>query len=184
MRRLTGYAFRAKWICNLFVDAAEATQNIVPLATGAYSVTVTDNNNCTASDAVNVNFVPMPLVDLGDDKIAYEGEHIGIFASINLGNATGGTYNWMPDTLLSCADCQNTVALAIDTITYILIYTDNYGCSASDDIVVNVLPVGDIFWPNAFTPNGDGNNDIFLPFGSGVKTNKLANVQPLGRKSF
>ncbi len=165
-------------------STAEATQNIVPLATGAYSVTVTDNNNCTASDAVNVNFVPMPLVDLGDDKIAYEGEHIGIFASINLGNATGGTYNWMPDTLLSCADCQNTVALAIDTITYILIYTDNYGCSASDDIVVNVLPVGDIFWPNAFTPNGDGNNDIFLPFGIGVKQINWQMFNRWGEKVF
>ena len=71
-----------------------------------------------------------------------------------------------------------------DTITYILIYTDNYGCSASDDIVVNVLPVGDIFWPNAFTPNGDGNNDIFLPFGIGVKQINWQMFNRWGEKVF
>ena len=36
---------------------------------------------------------------------------------------------------------------------------------ASDDIVVTVIQQRNAFIPNGFTPNGDGINDIFIPFG-------------------
>ena len=124
------------------------------------------------------------MVDLGEDKLVYEGEHVGIFANINQGSGGTGTYNWMPDTLLNCINCQNVVALAVDTITYILVYSDAFGCPASDTITLNVLPVGDIFWPNAFSPNGDGNNDIFWPFGSGVKQIDWQMFNRWGEKVF
>lgn len=165
-------------------SGGETTQTILPTVAGTYAVTVTDANNCTATDAVDINLVPMPMVDLGDDKLVYEGQNTGIFAVINQGNGSGGTYNWMPDTLLSCNDCQNPVAYAADTITYMLVYTDNYGCTGTDAIVLNVLKVGDIFWPNAFSPNGDGNNDVFLPYGSGVKQIKWGMYNRWGEKVF
>lgn len=147
----------------------EITQTIVPTLAGIYSVVVTDVNGCSAIDAVNVNFVPLPLLDLGEDKIAYEGTYVGLISLVNDGATTAGTYNWQPDTLLSCIACQNTVAYASDTITYTLTFTDNYGCAATDNINLFVIPVGNVYWPNAFTPTGDGNNDVYLPFGSGVK---------------
>jgi gliding motility-associated-like protein len=165
-------------------STAESTQSIIPLVTGTYSVTVSDANNCTATDAVDITFVPAPVVDLGEDKIAYEDQHVGIFSIINQGQPSGGTYNWMPDTLLSCGDCPSPAAWALDTITYVLEYTDNYGCVGSDDIKINVLPVGDLFWPNAFTPNGDGNNDIFFPAGSGVKQIEWQLFNRWGEKVF
>jgi gliding motility-associated-like protein len=149
-------------------SSTENTQTISPSVSGAYSVTVSDTSGCTASDAVLVTFTPVPDIDLGDDKVAYAGDQIGLFANITP-VPTGGTYNWQPDTLLSCGNCQNTVATAQDTITYTLFYTDDNGCSSSDTITLYVLPPGTIFWPNAFTPNGDGNNDVYLPGGSNIK---------------
>lgn len=149
-------------------STTETTQAINPVTSGVYTVTVADTNGCTASDAIVVTFTPTPVVDLGDDKVAYEGESVGLFGNI-IPTPTGGTYVWQPDTFLSCNDCPNTVALAVDTITYTLTYTDATGCTASDAITIYVLPPGTIFWPNAFTPNGDGNNDIYLPGGSNIK---------------
>lgn len=41
--------------------------------------------------------------------------------------------------------------------------TDTYGCSATDTAEVHVLDVMHFFIPNAFTPNGDRNNESFVP---------------------
>lgn len=148
-------------------SSGEQTASITPQTSGTYTVTVTDANGCTASDDVSVTFVPAPKPELGDDKEVYEGETVGLFTSVT--GATGGTYNWQPDTLLSCNNCPTPVAMAEDTITYIVTYTDPSGCVGSDTITLWVLPVGNIYFPNAFTPNGDGRNDIYLPLGRDVK---------------
>lgn len=159
------------------------TETTTVTTSGIYSVTVLSANGCTATDAVSVTVIPTPTVDLGDDKLAYEGEHVGLFSNIT-GNTNGATFNWLPDTLLSCGNCQNTVALAQDTITYQLTYTDANGCTSSDEITLYVLPVTQVFFPNAFSPNGDGNNDIYFAFGGSVKQIGLTIFNRWGEKVF
>ena len=44
--------------------------------------------------------------------------------------------------------------------------------------------MGDVFFPSAFSPNGDGNNDIYRALGSGVKQFRLAVYNRWGEKVF
>jgi len=53
------------------------------------------------------------------------------------------------------------------------IVTNSYQCTDTMKIVVRVVPVPLIFAPNAFTPNGDGSNDIYIPSVVGAKEYSL-----------
>lgn len=81
-------------------------------------------------------------------------------------NATTGftTYNWLPQTGLTCSDCPNPTATLDETITYEVTVTDANGCERTETVTVTIVTdcdIESIEAPNTFTPNGDGKNDLF-----------------------
>jgi gliding motility-associated-like protein len=54
--------------------------------------------------------------------------------------------------------------------------TTAQGCIATDDIKVKVFVLAEIFVPNAFTPNGDGLNDVIRPVLAGIRELKYFSV--------
>lgn len=138
------------------------TPDANPTTTTSYTLTVTDANGCVSTDVVTVT-VNNIVVDANPDvSLIILGESVTLFAS-------GGVFFlWAPTTGLDNPSAGTVVATPADTTIYIVEVTDANGCIGYDTVVVNVVPDFSIFVPNAFTPNGDGTNDVLhlLPFGN------------------
>lgn len=104
-----------------------------------YTVTVTTPKGCTASDNVAVNVNPL-YVNVGADRSGICGStaQLGI-ASTNY-TGTGLKYKWSPSTGLSNDTIMNPIALVSKT-NYTLTISTPTGCSASDNVGVNVIPM-------------------------------------------
>jgi len=49
-----------------------------------------------------------------------------------------------------------------------LITTNTGGCADTTELPVEIIPEQTLYVPNAFTPNGDGNNDVFFAYGEEI----------------
>ena len=58
-------------------------------------------------------------------------------------------------------------------ITYTLTAQNANGCTGIDDIKITVFEGPEIYVPNAFTPNGDGKNDVLKAIPIGLKEFKF-----------
>ncbi|TND07769.1 MAG: hypothetical protein FD123_2920 [Bacteroidetes bacterium] len=92
---------------------------------GAYYVTVTDGNGCSAADTINVTINTFPTVNLGSDI-----EQCGGTATLDAQNA-GSTYLW--------SDSSSAQTLVVSASgTYYVMVTDSNGCSGSDSVLVTI----------------------------------------------
>ncbi len=69
---------------------------------------------------------------------------------------------------------------------YTVVATDTNGCIAQDTVSVDVIADHTTFTPNAFSPNGDGNNDFWQLYGNlaGIRTFQLLIFDRWGEKVF
>jgi gliding motility-associated-like protein len=140
-----------------------------PLATPAQTTTylvISRESTCIPdSDRVTVVIWPKPEVNAGTDVQIYSGKSTQLVAygpSIN-------TFLWSPAEGLSCTDCADPEAAPKRTTEYIIYASNNFGCSDTDAVVVTVLcDQSQLFIPNSFSPNSDGQNDRFFPHGTGL----------------
>jgi len=143
----------------------QTTQGISNLPSALYSVTVTDNNGCTQTQSININPTATVNANAGLDTTIIQG------SSAQLNASGSGSYAWSPSQGLSCTTCANPIASPSRTTSYIVVVTDANGCTNSDTIIVTVeIVCGDIFVPNVFSPNGDGQNDLECVFGNCIES--------------
>jgi len=139
------------------------SSTFIRLEAGEYEFYIQDSEGCTTTQAFTINQLPELIVDLGEDIELSYGESDTLIPTIN----QSGTfeYQWTtqsPDSALTCMDCAMPIAMPLYDTDYTLQVTDANGCTATDDVRINVRKTQRVFIPTAFTPNGDNINDIFM----------------------
>lgn len=162
-----------------------STTSITGLAPGNYSVTVTDQAGCTATE----NYIVPQTGSLNVDATP-EISTINQGESVQFNTTGGTTYSWSPSSTLDCSDCPDPIATPTTNTMYIVTGTDASGCSGIDTVYVNVIPepieCGDIFVPTVLSPNGTGAaaNKTICVYGGCVSEITFAIYNRWGEKVF
>ena len=141
------------------------------LSPGEYSLRVQDQYGCYWEDVIEIITPDEVWVEAGDDDEVRLGGGVQLQAVTNL--IAPDTVIWSPADGVDCPTCLGTEATPLKTTTYTVLVMDENGCTAEASVTVLVRPEHELYVPNAFSPNGDGNNDTFTVFGG----NNIARVR-------
>lgn len=167
------------WYPALYVDQPNSAQvNIRPAKDTSinYMLIGKDNFNCFADTArVKVKAFPIPKMEIDQNEITVNAGATVKLKTVNSGDVT--KWKWTPNRFIDNANLAEPTMIARESITYTCVASNEGNCVTRDEVkVVVVCNNGNIFVPNTFSPNGDGNNDIFYPRGKGVYTIKSLRI--------
>lgn len=141
-----------------WTNTSATTLNISNLATGSYTITVTDDQNCSVQQTFNVGTTSGLTINTNNAVISNDNCASGsgsIFGVTVSGGTIPYTYSW------NSSPIQNTLnASSLTTGNYTLTVTDNSGCQATTTLFVGVVPPSTIDQSNVVVTNEScaGNN--------------------------
>lgn len=103
---------------------------ITGLVAGTYSVTVSDANGCTYTDAVTIQAPPAIDIDISFTQVSCNGGNDGTATATVTGGAGGFTFSW------NNGQQTGQTATQLGVGQHILVVTDQTGCQASDTVIV------------------------------------------------
>ena len=150
-----------------FLPVSDLPQQLTQVS-GDYIITIQDANGCELSDVFTIIPAPAPQLFIQpDEAIVRLGDSILLNG---LTDANVDSLFWsVAGVALPTANDLQIWAGPLESTVYNLWVRDQTGCILEAEILVQVDRNVPIFQPTAFSPNGDGVNDVFLLYyGDGV----------------
>lgn len=153
------------WSPPLYLSCVTCVDPLIsPDSSIQYQLTI--QGTCHAEQHLINITVENPELSIPDSTVnIYKGQQIQL--TVN----GSGVFTWSPGATLSCSACQSPVANPVVTTTYTVEATEGK-CVKTGTVTVMVNNELYLFLPSAFSPNGDGKNDVFRP-----STNLLGNYE-------
>ncbi|MEX1191092.1 MAG: gliding motility-associated C-terminal domain-containing protein, partial [Brumimicrobium sp.] len=163
-------------------DTNATLTNVPP---GSYAVSITDDLGCTLDTVFNVALTGDFLIEaLPKESTIQDGGTVGLSVNID-DNVDGENYTWTPPDGLSCTDCSSPDASPSSSTTYYVTVETTDGCSSTDSIHITIDDdCNELFIPNMFSPNGDGENDEFCIYGNCINSYQLSIYNRWGELIF
>jgi gliding motility-associated-like protein len=150
---------------NIAIVGNQLRYNIKAGATGnaKITITVTDDGDTLSGGPMsiersfNLTIDPVPTVSADLSTISK-----GFSSNLSLISSSPLTYSWSPSLGLSRTDIANPVARPSQTTTYTVTVTNQFGFSINLFVTIVVNEDFNFMIPNVFSPNGDGQNDLWV----------------------
>jgi gliding motility-associated-like protein len=155
----------------------QSTANFAPNQSGVFDIAleVSTSNGCTY-DTLLIDYLeayPIPQANYTTNPLVLDSDNTDV-TMIDLSEGSIDTWEWtisLPSEELTSMDQNPQFSLPLGvsgSYPVQLTVTSPNGCS---DFIVGIITVNELFYvfvPSAFTPNGDGINDVFMVEGAGM----------------
>ncbi|MBS1622317.1 MAG: gliding motility-associated C-terminal domain-containing protein, partial [Bacteroidetes bacterium] len=159
------------------INSTSYQLNVTPSVSTTYTITNVSDAICSnpaVTSTATVTVIPA-IAPVRYPTITVNANTATQLNARNLG--TNYTYQWTPTAGLNSNNIINPVFSYDKPTEYKIIITTDKGCTVTDTLLVKINPIDvpatleDIITPKAWTPNGDGQNDLLRP--------KLINIREL-----